>query len=264
MPFLTTSLFDLQQTLDSGQLFRYWKTDHGFIVAHHTRVFTIGQNGNKITFSGIPRKVLVHFLRLDENHATTLKHIGKDPFIRKTFVHCKGLRILRQDPWECSLSFICSSLSNIKRIRQNIELLSSKHGTQTDTVPLFPTQQQLPERISIRAGFREKYLAKAKNILTKDFFDELRQLPYAEAKKQLMTVPGIGSKVADCILLFSLDRLEAFPVDVWIKRVMEEQYLKKPTPARSVEEFGRTYFGTSAGYAQQYLYHYRRNIHAKA
>lgn len=260
MPSLSTELFHLRETLESGQIFRFWPSGTGFLVAHRGDVFTVSQNRDTLSFTDIKRKSLINFFRLDEDHHATISSIGKDTVMKQALGQHAGLRILRQDPWECSISFICSSLSNIKRIRQNMELLCTKYGTPTGSVALFPAQSQLPKRISIRAGFREKYLAKAKNMLTEEFFAQVRELPYPEAKKQLMTVPGIGSKVADCILLFSFDRLEAFPVDVWIKRIVEQQYLKQKTPEKKIEEFGRSYFGSYAGYAQQYLYHWGRNV----
>lgn len=264
MPYLGVEQFDLFHTLHSGQLFRFWNQDDWWWIAHQDQFFKIRQQKNRLSFQGTKRSTINSFFRLDEDHAQTRWAIRKDASIEQALLSCPGLRIMRQDPWECSMAFILSSNSNIKRIQGCMNKFAYSFG---DPIELegriafsFPTHQEFTkeELRGLRAGYRTKYLADASRILTPVFFDILKELPYAEARKTLCAVSGIGPKVADCILLFSLGRLDAFPVDVWIRKILQQTYKTGKTTDQKLSVFGRNYFGPLAGYAQQYLYHWGR------
>ncbi|MFH0897446.1 MAG: hypothetical protein V1850_05310, partial [Candidatus Bathyarchaeota archaeon] len=198
-----------------------------------------------------------------------------------------GLRITRQDPWECIVSYICATFSNISRIKGMILNLSRKFGREIAydglTFYTFPSRESLVKATlsdlsNCGLGYRAKYVQSASEIIKnlKLNIEDLKRLTYSEAKRELLMLPGIGPKVADCILLFSLDRLEAFPVDVWIRKILSKHYSQHFADSRpltreglttgryeQISAFGRAYFGEYAGYAQEYLFHYYRRHSAQ-
>jgi N-glycosylase/DNA lyase len=211
--------------------------------------------------------------------------IGRDDYVRKALRRFEGLRIVRQEPWECLISFICATYKSIAAIELMLSKLSKKFGEKKTFDGLdfytFPTVGKLAfaSENALREcglGYRAKYVqAAAKKIYEEKIeLESLKTLPYLEARKMLIEFPGVGLKVADCVLLFSLEKLEAFPVDVWIKRVILNHYanqlpeslVKKLSTHDSLSNseyeklnaFGRSYFGKYAGYAQEYLYHFER------
>ena len=174
-----------------------------------------------------------------------------------------GLHIIRQDPWECTIAFLCSQFSNIKKIRKNLDCIAEKFGTmvffQGKRFFTFPSPREINDAAKLKkcaVGFRAKYIMSVNERVSDAWFAKLRALPYEKARERLMRLPGIGEKVADCILLFSLGFTEAFPVDVWMERVIKETYLKgRRISLKKMAVFGRERWGKLAGYAQQYLYH---------
>lgn len=221
---------------------------------------------------------LERYLRLDDDLPQILAHINRDRTIAKAIEELRGLRLVRQDPWECLISFICATYANIPRIKKIIENLSRSFGEKIayrDSVfYAFPSRESLA-RATLRElkehglGFRARYVLKTAHMLHGNFsLEELRMMSYEDARKRLLALAGVGPKVADCVLLFSFDKLEAFPVDVWISRIVLEHYASRFPTARlkaykKISDFGRAYFGEYAGYAQEYLYHYyrlRRNL----
>ena len=267
MGVIQISDFNLAATVESGQIFRWEAVPGGYRIAHGNAFFEVVQKGDKLRFGGISRKQLSAFFRLDEDHVAMVRRID-DPTLRQAVELHYGLRLIRQDPWECSIGFLCSQMSNVKRIMQNMQFFSSRFGERRVNVVgehyTFPDPALLGDSRKLkgaRLGYRAKYIAAASRMLTDDFFAELRRLPYLEAKQRLMGVPGVGEKVADCILLYSLEKMEAFPVDVWVKRVMEERYFGgKQTTEKSIRAFAAEKWGNDAGYAQQYLFHWRRMV----
>jgi N-glycosylase/DNA lyase len=188
---------------------------------------------------------------------------------------CRGLRLLRQEPWECLASFICSSTKQIVQIREIVRLLAARFGdpvavppdvTQTSAFPSVPRVAALTEA-ELRAcklGFRAPYLLGTARRIAEGTLDlaALRTLPTAAARERLEALPGVGRKIADCVLLFAYGRQDAFPVDVWVRRALGQLYFpraRKLTLER-LHRFSARHFGPHAGYAQQYLFHYiRRN-----
>jgi len=257
--------FDLKQTLASGQIFRTMEHDGFHYVLAGDHAFKAKQDGRKLLFDGVSRTFLLDFLRLDEDHAFTLRRINKDAHMDKAIASCRGLRIMRQDPWECAISFLCSSASNIPKIRMNLFALSKSFGEKIDydgmTFYTFPEQGSINNLRKIRAaktGFRADYIKKANAFLHEDSIARISDLPYSLARQALMRLPGIGGKIADCISLFSLDHLQAFPVDTWVRKGMQEMYLHGKPNEKEITRFAQDYFGDLAGYAQQYLFQYRR------
>ena len=214
---------------------------------------------------------LQSYFRLDDDLAAIYAEISRDSRVATMVARYPGLRLLRLEPWECVISFICSANSNIPRIHQNIEKLAETFG---DPVGMdgqvrhaFPTPVQLARSGEAKLrelglGFRAPYVAAAARLVAEGRLDldGLIGMPYPEAKARLMECPGIGPKIADCIAVFSLEKLEAFPIDVWVRRALAEWYFpdrKRPTD-RVLLEWAQNHFGRYGGYSQQYLFHGRR------
>jgi N-glycosylase/DNA lyase len=266
--------FHLDATLACGQVFRWDHTDDGWwygVVGD--RVIKIRQDGQKITYAGAPASFIRHYFSLDMDLGGVLASIDRDPFIRESIRKNRGLRLVRQPPWECTISYICSTNSNIPTIRRRIASIAEKFGSPVEfegkTYYSFPG----PEPISCgghegltecRLGYRHPYVFGTSCTVTdeKEWEEKIRGLPYDEARKELMKLHGVGPKAADCILLFAFQKYEAFPVDVWIRRIMQQHYLPDlatgaPLTNReydTIRRFAWEQFGQYCGYAQEYLY----------
>ncbi|MBI2142848.1 DNA repair protein [Candidatus Woesearchaeota archaeon] len=217
---------------------------------------------------------------MNHSYSKIIKSISRDEKIAAAIRNHYGLRILEQGIWECTASFIISAFSNIPRIRQCIESIAAAFGNCIEFDGFktfsFPQPQQISDLSKLKKcglGYRAKYLFETAKIFSGSGDEyslrRLRRLGYEKAKEKLLELPGVGSKVADCILLFSCGFYGAFPVDVWVKRAMIGNYsdeLSKFAAARKpkkvtekvIAEFARSYFGGYAGYAQQFLYHHAR------
>jgi N-glycosylase/DNA lyase len=245
----------------------------------------IKQIANRLIFQTSPEKkdgeVIKNYFRIDDDLPDILSRINRDEHIQRAIQRFYGLRLCRQEPWECLISFICATYKNIPAIKQMIRSLCERFGREKrgedHTFYTFPTPSDLaharPEELRrCRLGFRAERIIKTAAILHRGRFalDELRRTTYEESREKLLSLPGVGYKVADCVLLFSLDKLDAFPVDTRIKRSIlrfypnhfersfVERVSKKPslTPKeyRTLNAFGREYYGEWAGYAQEYLF----------
>jgi len=207
------------------------------------------------------------YFRLDDDLEAICEAIG-DAKVRAAFDRYPGLRLLRQDPWETLVSFVISQMSNVPRISTTVETLATHYGDHLgDGVSsTFPSPDQLAQadEAALRLlglGYRAPHLVYIANAVADGqvFLEPLRFRPYEEAETELTRLPGVGPKVADCCLLFSLDHLEAFPVDRWVGRAMAEWYgLDEAASPRAMAEWARERFGKYAGYAGQYLFHSRR------
>lgn len=270
--------FDLDITLSCGQIFGWKKEFRVWTGIHNGKVIELEQEGELIHYSGCTRPELIHFLGLDhdiqeiESSITDhiLHYIGhEDEFFKKNFDLAQGIRIIRQEPWECLVSFICSANSNVPTIGKRIGLLIERFGGEEgSSCHIFPDPKTLSvcteeELRGCLTGYRAPYLKKTAFYICQDekFFRNVANKPYPDAKKLLMTLPGVGPKVADCVLLFSFGRYEAVPIDVRIRRIITSQYLKpvektdtKEFTYDQIADFCRDYFGPYAGYAQQYLF----------
>ncbi|MBS7633574.1 8-oxoguanine DNA glycosylase [Candidatus Bathyarchaeota archaeon] len=280
-----TCPFDLDSTLCCGQAFRW--TKHGEwwqgIVGDHP--FRIRQIRNTLEFENADEQFVRSYFRLEDNLLEIFRQINKDTHIKKAIHRFSGLRILRQDPWECLISYICATYKNVPAIKLMITNLSAKFGNKThlsnNELYTFPSPDALAhastkDLASCGLGYRARYVQETATEICKNHFEleRLKKHSYEEAKKVLLGFPGVGQKVADCTLLFSLEKLEAFPVDIWIKRAITKYYASNipektrlkisdtatflSTDYKQLNQFGREYFGKYAGYAQEYLYHYER------
>ena len=263
-----TKNFNLARTLECGQFFRYKKIGNWYYVQSRNRVFKVKQEGNKLFIDGdVCCSFAKRFFGLRENYGKIIKSISKDAFIKKAIAQNKGLRIIQQDPWECLVSFICATAANIPKIQLNIEHLARHFGKPVVfdgmTFYSFPEPGTLCSEAKVRkckSGFRTKYIMHANKCVNENWLKGLKRLPYATAKQKLVQLKGVGEKVADCVLLYSLGKSEAFPVDVWIKRVVQKLYFKNKNGSnKQIREFANEHFGKHAGWAQQFLYAWARN-----
>jgi N-glycosylase/DNA lyase len=274
----------LDVTLCCGQAFRWEKVGDWWYGVVLDKVFKIRQVEDKIEFVNVDAGFVENYFSLDEDLQKISGSFNKDKHIARAVKAYWGLRVIRQDPWECLISYICATYKSIPAIKHMLNNLAQKFGEKTSfdgkTFYTFPTPQKLGAATEQQLrecglGYRAKYVqATAQTIREGYDLEKLRRLPYLEAKRALMEFAGVGAKVADCVLLFSLGKTEAFPVDVWVKRVILNHYSDKlpselaqklascPGLCNSdynrLNEFGRSYFGKYAGYAQEYLYHAER------
>jgi N-glycosylase/DNA lyase len=259
--------FNLEYTLECGQIFRINRENNWYYINARNKFFKISQVKNEIEFHGVDKEFIIHFFSLNENLSKILKEINKDKYIKKSIDKYRGLRIIKQDPWECLISFICSSASNIPRIKSKLKALSESFGKKVSLDGAcnyaFPTPGNInnyKEILNAKTGFRAKYIFEANNSVNIKNLNSLSTLPYKSAKNELKKINGVGDKVADCVLLFSLGFSQAFPVDTWIKKTMQLLYFDNTIVSNEkIREFGLEYFGTYAGYAQQYLFMFSRN-----
>ena len=263
--------FDLEKTLNCGQVFHWEKSDAGFVGALGNKAAYVEQRGDQLHFAGVPAKVIANYFSLDHPLAEICHSFPRDPAMIAARDFCRGLRIIRQPRWECLATFICSSMKQVAHIRQISLALRKRFGTQrmiyVSHVYDFPSAQRLArsneeELRECALGYRAKNLLATARLVASGEADleAWRELPDNELRARLCDLPGVGAKVANCVMLFAYERLRAFPIDVWIERVLREQYFprKRKVTAQKLREFCDTYFGTHGGYAQQYLFHHAR------
>jgi N-glycosylase/DNA lyase len=259
--------FSLKHTLECGQFFRFTKVLESYIVHSSDRIFNLWQKGDFLFYEGVEEPFLVQFLRLNEDLNSILKEIDRDPMIHQAISKYRGMRLIRQDPWECLFSFLCSSAKAVSHIRCIIEHVCRSSGEKVAWGNYFGYRFPKPQSIrnplqleSARAGFRTNYLVNVSHCMDRNQLLTLKNLPYKIAREKLMRLSGVGKKVADCTLLYSLDFLEAFPMDTWIKKGLQKIYFKSRNAGeKAMEEFVSNHFGPYAGYAQLYLYHFWRH-----
>lgn len=255
--------FDLRLTLESGQFFRYEAEGEGYLLLTQGHALRVRQEGGLLLFSGADLAFVRRLFGLDGAHEAALSLLQNDAAIAPLLARYRGLRIMRQDLHETILAFICSSQSNIPKIRLNLHGLATLCGMDVGGhahlpppgVPLDPALVR-----SAKTGYRAKYLVAANSMLTPAMLDALRRSDYPQSHAMLCTLPGVGPKVADCICLFGLGHGHAFPVDVHILRAMQARFPRSRllTPQRA-RELAQRRWGPAAGLAQQYLYQWARD-----
>jgi N-glycosylase/DNA lyase len=260
--------FDLALTLASGQFFRWSReADGSFAVVRGPVLFRARQEGDILRAEGADEALLREFFGLDLDLGPVCRALKKDVVLRPALAACRGLRILRQDPWECVAAFITSIASNIPRITRNVADIAAAAGKPlalgTSTAHAFPPPGDMPDEAALRAmklGFRAAYLARAARLAASGLLEDVAHLPYDDAKRALMVLPGVAEKVADCVLLFAYGRLNAFPVDTWIRKTTRKLYFRnRRVTDRNLRAFAAERWGEHAGYAQQLLYHWSRS-----
>ena len=269
--------FDLTSSLHSGQAHR-WRTyqewHSGVIYGNlvHIRQDLFGLEYQCTPSSEAELEPLLRsYLRLDDDLEAIYAEINADPRVAEMVAIYPGLRLLRQEPWECLVAFICSANSNIPRIAANMESMADAFGAPLtlngETRCIFPTPSQLSwgGEAALRQlglGFRARYVAQATMEVAQGglALEPLRQASYEESKERLMQLAGVGSKIADCVLAFSLDKLNAFPIDVWVRRALLEWYFPPGAKMadREMLQWAQGHFGRYGAYANQYLFHGRR------
>ena len=266
-------------SINSGQVFLWEKNGNDWYGIN-------GQDILKINKNGIIKSLLnskTNFFRKNDNMQEIIKSISKDEIVKKSVKQYVGLRIFKQDPFQCMISFIISSNSNIQKIKSSLEKISQKFGTkvkiQNKEFFLFPKPEKLAnasieEIKKCGVGYRAPFIKQASKmiVLKKINFKYLEKCDYQEAKKKICVIPGIGNKVADCILLFSLNKLEAFPLDTWMIKILEKYYsnqfnIETKTITKKqyqiLHEKIVNYFGPYCGYAQQFLFKMERENYNK-
>lgn len=268
--------YDLAATLTSGQAFRWEARGESWTGVVHGRWVKLQQHGESLVAeTAIPQtdwQWLADYLQVAVKLDAILATFPEDAPMFAAVNACRGLRLLRQDPWECLASFILSSTKQIAQIRQIVAKLCERFGTPVAVSAgeppafAFPTAARLAglTEAQLRAckmGFRAPYLLATARLVAggKCELSDLGRLDLAAARVQLLTLPGVGRKIADCVLLFAGGFPTAFPLDVWVLRALRELYFrgKRPTLAK-LKMFSATHFGPNAGYAQQYLFHFIR------
>ena len=275
--FWPVSDYDLQTTLECGQAFRWIRSGDGWesVIADRWARVESAPGGLRVAWMDGADEApwLLHHLAADEILEPILASFPDDAPLRAAVSRCRGLRLLRQDPWECLASFICSSTKQIVQIRQIVALLSDQWGRPVEAPPghavsrAFPTAEVLaaagePALRACKLGFRAPYLLDAAQRVVEGRLDleRLRTLETGAAREALMEIHGVGRKIADCVLLFAYGRQDAFPIDVWVRRALSQLYFPRArrVSAARLEAFSESYFGPYSGYAQQYLFHYIR------
>ncbi|PAW81299.1 MAG: 8-oxoguanine DNA glycosylase [Pedosphaera sp. Tous-C6FEB] len=293
--------YDLAATLASGQAFRWRPVGEAWEGIVAGRWVRLRQTGDELHAETVVPQTgwewLREFLQLAVDLAAVVATFPDDKPMRASVAACRGLRLLRQEPWETLVTFICSSTKQIVQIQQIIALLCERFG---ELIPVgdgvrkltanaesgirnaegksetphvvsytgraFPTAARLAacseaELRTCKMGFRAPYILAAARAVASGELDlaRLHALPTTEARAALMGLHGVGRKIADCVLLFAYGKQDAFPVDVWVRRALTELYFPRRRPsARRLERFANTHFGPNAGFAQQYLFHYVR------
>jgi N-glycosylase/DNA lyase len=276
--------FDLEKTLNSGQVFHWAEYGKGFVGTIGDVAVYVEQRGEMLRAKVTPassryeeehaqdaRAMITRYFALDHPLEEICKSFPRDFVMDAARNYCRGLRIIRQRKWECLATFICSSMKQVAHIRQISQAIRRRFGQRRKVLDFalytFPTAERISrsseaELHRCALGYRARnLLASAQLVASGEAnLEDWSALPDDEVRARLCELPGVGAKVANCVLLFTYERLRAFPIDVWIERVLREKYFgrkRKPT-TRVLREFAEDYFGEHGGYAQQYLFHHAR------
>lgn len=270
--------FKPKHVFECGQCFRWDLQEDGtYTGVAFAKVLNVKQEGNTLIFNNTNiedfNNIWMNYFDLKTNYGEIKEYLNeKDDIIREAISFGQGIRILKQDPWETLISFIISANNGIPRIKKSIELMSKNFGQYIGEYKgkdyySFPSPEEIynlsEEQLKeCKVGYRSKYILNtAEKIVDENIsLEEIKKLNSEDCFKELQKFTGIGPKVANCILMFAMEKVEAVPVDVWVKRIMEYFYFHKETPNKKIEEFTREKYGKYAGYAQQYLFYYAREL----
>ncbi len=272
--------FELKDIFECGQCFRWNKQeDESYTGVFGKNVINIKKEGENIIIEGISQEniqtIVEEYFDLNRDYRQIKQKLARiDQNMQTSIQYGQGIRILNQDLWETILSFIISANNNIPRIKGIIERLAKNYGTQITwkgkDYYTFPTAEQLKnvtvkEYRNLGLGFRDKRLYETTQMIVRKQVDleKMKENPNTlEVREKLLSLSGVGPKVADCILLFGMHRFEVFPIDVWVRRVMNDLYIKQADEAKvskkQIEKIATEKFGDLAGLAQQYLFYWRR------
>ena len=268
--------FDAKAIFTCGQAFRWYEEKNGsFTTVHLGRVLNVLNEDDKVIFKGTNleefNEIWIDYFDLNTNYQSIRKSLANNEILANAMEYGKGIRILNQNHFEMLISFIISANNMIPRIRKSIEVISMRYGKficedENRKYYSFPTVEELSKatveelRVFANVGFIDKRFFDTVNMIKNENIDldSFENLETDNLREELLKFSGVGNKVADCIMLFSYKRGEVFPVDVWIKRVMEELFIKEETPVKKISKEADRIFGKYAGYAQQYLFYYGR------
>lgn len=268
--------FDAKAIFTCGQAFRWYEeSDGSFTTVHLGRVLNVLNEKDRVIFKGTNLKefdeIWMDYFDLNTDYKEIRKVLSNNEILPKAMEYGEGIRILNQNHFEMLISFIISANNMIPRIKKSIELISMRYGKficedENRKYYAFPTVEELSRatvedlREFAKVGFRDKRIFDTVNMILNEKIDldNFENLETDILREELLKFAGVGNKVADCIMLFSYKRGEVFPVDVWIKRVMEELFIKEETPVKKISKEADRIFGKYAGYAQQYLFYYGR------
>jgi N-glycosylase/DNA lyase len=266
--------FNLEYTLDCGQVFRWdyidgWWT--GVVNGDVARLQQDPKSGEVLVDSGLPESFFENYFRFDDDLDTILQEVNKDEFMDEAIRKYRGLRLIRQDPWECLISYILATAWSIPNIKRGISMLCKNYGEEIEEgYYSFPDPASLihacdEDMRACKLGFRGGRVIKAARHVEEGnlVLDEIFKMDYDAAKQRLMFLEGIGEKVADCILLFAFEKMEAFPVDTHVEKVVRtiygnHDYFNGVVTKSKIGNWGRMYFGRYCGYAQQYFFYQKR------
>ena len=263
--------FDLALTLNSGQAFHWSKSGEGFVGTIGNTPVYAEQRGPVLRVTPGTESRAHHYFALDHSPSAIHASFPDDPAMKEALEFCRGMRILRQPPWECLATFITSSMKQVAHIRQMSLAIREKFGRRvrfgdaelfTYPSPARLTKATEAELRDCKLGYRAKNLLGTARLLAEGAADleRIKTREDPDALVDLRKLPCVGEKVANCVLLFAYERLRAFPIDVWIERVLRETYFarKRNVTEKRLRDFSQTHFGAFGGYAQQYLFHHAR------
>ena len=268
--------FNLDLSVSCGQSFRWRKIGEFWYAPVGEAVWKVKQEGDVLLYDGASETDLIRYFGLDVPLDDILADVDRDDLIHSAVSSCRGLRLHRQPTFECLISYICATCANIPGIQMRIENLAKTYGRPLEmdgmTFYTFPNPKDLacesPENIRLcKVGYRDKYICGASAYAAENpnWADEIFSMDYKEAKRKLMSLPGVGPKVADCVLLFAFEKYEAVPIDVWMERIFRTRYIgsEKKLSYEKAAGYAREHFGKYAGYAQEYLFAEREFIAKK-
>jgi N-glycosylase/DNA lyase len=261
--------YHLRRTLTCGQAFGWVLQGRGISGVFAGRQVYLEQTSQGIRVSGLDAagdlQALQRYLALDAPLQAIEGRLRADPVLRRILPHTSGIALLRQDPWECLLSFVISAYNNIPKVTLSLRRLRDATGAELEggRVPPPGAVADLPLRTlrGCALGYRAPLVRDLARLVACGRVDlqALCGLPYRDARRMLLTLPGVGEKVADCVLLFACGKGEAFPVDIWVRRAVTRWYLGgRRLPDTAIRQWAQDRFGALAGYAQQHLYYYTR------
>lgn len=269
--------FETKDIFECGQCFRWIvESDGSYTIVALGKVLNVRKQDDKVIFDNTNledfENIWHDYFDLSRDYGEVISQLQSDKTLKKATEFGSGIRILNQDEWEMLISFILSANNRIPMIKRSIKLLSENFGEligeyRGNKYYSFPRAQSLiglsvEDLADCKTGFRAKYILAAAEMVGEKQIDiyKIKHLETAEARKELMKFKGVGPKVSDCIMLFSMGKQDAFPIDVWVKRVMEHFYLDQDTNLKDIQIYAGEKFGDLAGFAQQYLFYYAREL----
>lgn len=262
--FDKTEDFDAKSILTCGQMFRFYETEKGYkVISAKDKAEIYEKNGKVIIETSNPAR-FVEFFDLDTDYGKIKKELEKYPILKEAIEFGKGIRIAKGDPEEIIFHFIISQNNNIKRIQKIIEKMSQEGEKIDETYNAFPSAKILANKDmeyfkSLGAGYRDLFLYETAKIIAKTDLKEKANLPSVELYEWLLSLKGVGPKVASCIMLFGFNRKEFFPVDTWMEKVYRKYFYDGEKSRVQISQFLQDKFGVMSGITQQYLFHFSRN-----